>query len=90
MLEITANMVAAACRLGATHAIEFAEFGQSLTELDDQQRKLLLRAWLALEEVPHEASLERADLLRVMTALRQAWITIKHMPPKTMMRHGGT
>jgi len=69
-----AEVVGLACRLGATQALEFVDFGRSLGELTEQQRKLLLRGWLALEAIPGDASLERADLLRVLTALRQEWL----------------
>lgn len=72
------DLVGLACRLGAVQAMEFVEFRDSIKELGDQQQKMLLRATLALNEFPHEAALERADLLRVITALRQAWLKIKY------------
>lgn len=71
------ELVGLACRLGAMQAMEFIDFGKSLGELSEQQRKLLLRGWLALEAIPGDASLERADLLRVLTALRQEWLRAK-------------
>jgi hypothetical protein len=67
------ELVGLACRLGCTQAIEFIEFREECKELDEQQQKLILRGWLALEQMPREAALERADLLRCLRALRQAW-----------------
>lgn len=69
----SAEVVGLACHIGPARAIEFVEFARELDKLSDQQRKLLLRGWLALEAMPKDASLERADLLRVLTGLRQAW-----------------
>lgn len=74
MSEINAAaLVALACHLGTVQAIEFVEFRESVKALPEQQRKVLLRGWLALESVPRDSSMERADLIRVLTALRQAW-----------------
>jgi hypothetical protein len=67
------ELVGLACRLGCTQAIEFVEFREECKELHQQQQALILRGWLALEHIPREASLERADLLRCLRGLRQAW-----------------
>lgn len=73
-----ATLVGLACRLGTMRAIEFAEFARSLHELADDEQKLLLRGWLAIEEMPNDAALEAADLQKCLVALRQAWFKLKH------------
>lgn len=67
------------CHLGALQAIEFVEFARSLDKLTDQQKKLMMRGWLALEHLPKDASLERSDLLTVLTELRRSWDTIRQL-----------
>lgn len=71
------DLVGMACHIGAFQALEFREFAESIGELTAQQRKMLLRAWLALESMPKDADLERRDLLNVITGLRQAWMREK-------------
>lgn len=73
-----ATMVGLACHLGPVAAVDFAEFARSLEELDQQQVKMLLRGWLAIESMPNEASLEISDLRNCLRALRQSWIREKH------------
>jgi len=75
-----ATMVGLACQLGAVAAMDFAEFANSLKELDAPQKKMLLRGWLAIESMPNEASLEISDLRNCLRALRQSWIREKHKP----------
>lgn len=72
------TLVGLACHIGAVEAIEFAEFAKSLEELAPEQKKLLLRGYLAIAYLPSDASLERGDLLCCLRALRQAWITLKY------------
>lgn len=76
------TLVGLACRLGSSKALEFVEFEAATQELSPQQRKLLLRGWLAVEWMPHDASLEASDLHKCLTALRQAWIHICHLDEK--------
>ena len=71
-------LVGLACQMGLVDAVSFAEFKESLDELDDGQRKLLMRGWLALGSIRGDSSLERADLVRVLRALRDAWIRLGH------------
>ena len=71
------TLVGLACRLGVIQAMEFAEFAHSCEELDEAQKKLLFRGWLAIEHLPKDASLEASDLHKCLTALRQAWCRIK-------------
>jgi hypothetical protein len=67
------SIVALACRLGPYGAIEFSMFQDTLKGLDAGKQKVLIRAWLAAESMPHDASRERDDILRVIFALRDEW-----------------
>jgi hypothetical protein len=78
----SATLVGLACHLGTTRAIEFAEFATTCGELADDQKKLLLRGWLAVQHLPKDASLEASDLHKCLAALRMAFCTIKYMEPK--------
>ena len=57
-----ATLVGLSCHLGTSKAIEFADYAESVGELEDVQKKLLLRGWLAVEHLPKDASLEASDL----------------------------
>lgn len=77
MLPIdAATLVGLACHLGSSKAIEFAEYAASVDELQDVQKKLLLRGWLAVEHMPKDASLEASDMHKCLAALRQAWVVL--------------
>ena len=78
------TLVGLACHLGSTKAIEFAEYANACAELEDGQRKLLMRGWLAVGHLPNDASLEASDLHKCLAALRQAWITLDYYERKEM------
>lgn len=73
-----ATLVGLACHLGTVRALEFAEYYATIGELDEPQRKLLLRGWLGIQHLPGDATLEASDMQRCLVALRQAWLQIKH------------
>lgn len=63
-----------ACRIGPVAALEFAEFERTLEGMEERQRVLLLRGWLAAEVLPKDASLERLLIREVLIALRMEWL----------------
>lgn len=63
-----------ACRIGAAAALELAEFERSLEGMEERQRSILLRGWLAVETLPGDASLERALIRDALAALRMEWL----------------
>lgn len=79
-----ACLVGLACHLGTTKAIEFAEYAATCGELMDDQKKLLLRGWLAVEHLPKDASLEASDLHKCLSALRRAFIEVNEYERRQM------
>ncbi|NJL44549.1 MAG: hypothetical protein HC945_04545 [Nitrosarchaeum sp.] len=67
------DIVAMACRLGPMAALDYTAFRDSLKGMSGAQSRTLLRAWIASESLPNDASREKEDILIVVHALKHEW-----------------